>query len=54
MSDLDDDEIMATRLDNGSTTIFNLLDHWRYIYEIPAYEIDKVKKYIEELEEKQC
>lgn len=54
MSDLDDDELMATRLDNGSTTIFDLLNHWKYVYEIPVYEIDKVKNYIKELEEKKC
>lgn len=46
MSDLDDEEILATRLDNGAMTVDNLLNYWHLAYEIPLFEIDKVKDYI--------
>lgn len=50
MSEMEDDELLATRLDNGCMTIMNLLDYWRINYDIPLYEIDTVKNYIRGLE----
>ena len=44
--DLDDDELLATRLDTGAMTVENLLNYWHINYEIPLFEIDKVKDYI--------
>lgn len=52
MSEMEEDELIATKLDNKSMTIINLLDYWHMVYEIPLFEIDKVKNYIKELEEK--
>ena len=46
MSDLDDEELLATKLDNGAMTVDNLLNYWHLAYEIPLFEIDKVKDYI--------
>ena len=46
MSDLDDEELLATKLDNGAMTVENLLNYWHLAYEIPLFEIDKVKDYI--------
>lgn len=49
MSDLDEEEIIYTKLDNGSMTIFDLLDYWYIKYGIKKYQIDIVKKYISEV-----
>lgn len=46
MSDLDDEELLATKLENGAMTIDNLLSYWHIVYEILLFEIDKVKDYI--------
>ena len=46
MSDLDDEELLATKLDNGAMTVDNLLNYWHLAYGIPLFEIDKVKDYI--------
>lgn len=46
MSDLDDEELLATKLENGAMTVDNLLNYWHLAYEIPLFEIDKVKDYI--------
>lgn len=43
MGDYDKDELLATRLDNGAMTVDNLLNYWHLAYEIPLFEIDKVK-----------
>ena len=50
MSEMDDDELLSTRLYNGSYKIDDLLNYWRLTYEIPLFEIDKVREYIKELE----
>ena len=47
MSEMDEDELLATRLDNGAMTVGNLLNYWHIEYEIPLFEIDKVKEYID-------
>lgn len=52
MSEMSEEELRATKLDNGSMSIENLLDYWRNIYEIPLFEIDAVKNYIKKLEGK--
>ena len=44
--DLDDTELLATKIDNGAMTVDNLLNYWHLEYEIPLFEIDKVKDYI--------
>lgn len=44
MSCLDDEEIIATKLDNGSMTTDQLLDFWFIKYNIPKWQIDYVKK----------
>lgn len=49
MSDLSDEEIIYTKLDNGSMTVFDLLDYWYIKYGIKKYQIDIVKKYILEV-----
>lgn len=51
--DMEDDELRFTKIDNGSMTVYNLLDYWRINYEIPLYEIDTVKDYIKRLENEQ-
>lgn len=43
MSEMSNEELTATRLDNGSLKLNNLLDQWRLEYEIPLYEIDYIK-----------
>ena len=53
MSDMSDDELLVTRLDNGAMTVDNLLNYWHLEYEIPLFEIDKVKDYINLLK-KEC
>lgn len=50
MSDMSDDELLATRLENGAMSIDNLLNYWRLNYDIPLFEIDKVRGYIKSLE----
>ena len=50
MSDMDEDELLATRLENGAMNIYDLLNYWRLTYEIPLFEIDKVRGYIKKLE----
>lgn len=49
MSDLSEEEIIYTKLDNGSMTIFDLLDYWYIKYGIQKYQIDIVKNYISEV-----
>ena len=44
MSDLDLEEIIATKLDNGSMTVYDLLQHWEMKYGIPSWQIDYVKE----------
>ena len=44
--DLDDEELLFTRLDTGAMTVDKLLNYWHLEYEIPLFEIDKVKDYI--------
>lgn len=44
--DLDDDDLIATRLDNGSMTIYGLLDYWSMKFGIRKEQIDFVKDYI--------
>lgn len=53
MSDQIDEEIIFTKLNNGSMTVLNILDYWRIQYDIPLYEIDTVKNYIRGLENEQ-
>lgn len=53
--DLDDEDLKATRIENGAekTTgvkIRNLLNYWKINYGIPLFEIDKVVDYISKLE----
>lgn len=50
MSDMSDDELLATRLFNGAMNIDDLLNYWRLNYDIPLFEIDKVRGYIKSLE----
>lgn len=47
MSDQIDEEIIATKLDNGSMTTNQLLDFWLMKYNIPEWQIDYVKKELE-------
>lgn len=47
MSDQIDEEIIATKLDNGSMTIDQLLDFWLMKYNIPEWQIEYVKKELE-------
>ena len=44
--DLDNTELLATKISNGAMTVENLLNYWHLEYEIPLFEIDKVKDYI--------
>ena len=53
MSEMEDDELFMTKVDNGSMTVLNILDYWRIQYDIPLYEIDTVKNYIRGLENEQ-
>lgn len=46
MSDQNDEEIIATKLDNGSMTVNDLLQHWEMKYGIPSWQIDYVKEKI--------
>lgn len=46
MSDLDDEELLATKLENGAMKVHDLLDYWHLVYDIPMFEIDKVRDYI--------
>lgn len=53
--DLTDEELKATRIDNGAEKtrgkkVRELLNYWKMYYGIPLYEIDKVTNYIEALE----
>lgn len=55
--DLDDEDLKATRIDNGAEKptgikVKELLAYWKTYYDIPLYEIDKVLDYISKLEEK--
>lgn len=46
MGDYDEDELLATKLKNGAMKIDDLLSYWHIEYEIPLFEIDKVRDYI--------
>lgn len=50
MSEMSDEELLATKLYNGAMKIDDLLNYWRLTYEIPLFEIDKVREYIKKLE----
>ena len=50
MSDMSDDELLATKLLYGAMNIDDLLNYWRLNYDIPLFEIDRVRNYIKELE----
>lgn len=47
MSDQTDEEIIFTKLNNGSMTIDQLLDFWFIKYNISKWQIDYVKKELE-------
>ena len=53
MGDYDEDELLATKLENGAMKIDDLLAYWHINYEIPLFEIDKVREYINKLK-KEC
>ena len=44
MSDLNIDEIIATKLHNGSMSAINLLEYWYIKYNIPQYQIEFIKE----------
>lgn len=46
MSDLDIDELISTKLHNGSMNYENLLDYWYIKYNIPVYQIEFIKNII--------
>lgn len=46
MSDLNIDELIATKLNNGSMSGENLLDYWYIKYNIPVYQINYIKDMI--------
>lgn len=46
MSDLDIEELISTKLNNGSMTFENLLDYWYIKYNIPVYQINYIKDMI--------
>lgn len=46
MSDLDDEELLATKLENGAMKVHDLLNYWHLVYDVPMFEIDKVRDYI--------
>lgn len=53
--DLDDEDLKATRIDNGAEKTTgekarDLLFYWKNIYGIPLYEIDTIEDYISKLE----
>ena len=51
MSDLDEDELEATKKLYKKKSIeegLMLLKYWKEIYDIPLYEIDKIKNLIKE------
>lgn len=53
MSDLDEDELEATKKLYKKKSIeegLMLLKYWKEIYDIPLYEIDKIKNLIKEQE----
>lgn len=52
MSDFSEDELVATKLENGSMNIYNLLDYWYMKYGIKKYEIEFAKEFIMKLEGK--
>lgn len=52
MSEMEEDELKATKLFYGCYTVYDMLENWRQNYEIPIYEIDFVKDYIRSLEGK--
>ena len=41
--DLDTEDLIATKLDNGTMTTSQLLDYWYIKYNIPKWQIDYVK-----------
>lgn len=49
MGDYDEDELLATKLENGAMNIDDLLAYWHTNYDIPLFEIDKVREYINKL-----
>ena len=50
--DLNDEDLVATKLDNKSMNIYDLLNYWYIKYGVPQFEIDFAKEYIKKLEEK--
>lgn len=53
MSEMKDDEIVATKLNNGSMSIYGLLDYWYMKYGIDEYQKEVAEKYIMKLEGKE-
>ena len=52
MSDMSDEELVFTKRHYGvnpseKEEALAILEHWKCVYDIPIYEIDKVKKLIE-------
>ena len=43
---LDTEDLIATKLDNGTMTTSQLLDYWYIKYNIPKWQIDYVKEKI--------
>lgn len=52
--ELDDEELVATKKYYGirpteKEEALALLEHWKNVYNIPLYEIDKVRYYIQKI-----
>lgn len=43
---IDEDELIATKLNNGSMSGENLLDYWYIKYNIPSYQLNYIKEII--------
>lgn len=50
--DLSEDELIMTKLDNKSMSIYQLLNHWHIKYGVPQTQIKYAKEYIKKLEGK--
>lgn len=43
MSDIEEEELISTKLNNGTMTTNQLLDYWFIKYNIPKWQIDHVR-----------
>lgn len=50
--DLSDNDLVNTKLDNGTMSIYGLIDYWYMKFGIEEYQRDYAKEYIKNLEEK--